>query len=192
MISGTRDAVDGLLSRRVFEAMGSTVELILEGAPSDADEALAAAELEIHRLERMLSRFLPDSELSLLNDAGTLDVSTELAEVTTLALEARERTGGRFDPTVHNALVAAGYDRSFEDMVWTGVQSLRVPLASATSRSTGRESRSSAATVSTSAGSQRDTPQIEPAHCSPMPGRASSTRVATWQSMARPRAASGR
>ena len=31
-----------------------------------------------------------------------------------LALDARERTGGRFDPTVHDALVAAGYDRSFE------------------------------------------------------------------------------
>jgi FAD:protein FMN transferase len=29
-------------------------------------------------------------------------------------VEARARTGGRFDPTVHDALVAAGYDRSFE------------------------------------------------------------------------------
>jgi FAD:protein FMN transferase len=116
VIGVARKAVDGLLSRRVFEAMGSTVELILEGAPSDADEALAAAEQEIHRLEQMLSRFLPDSELSLLNGAGTLDVSPELVEVTLLALEARERTGSRFDPTVHDALVAAGYDRSFEDM----------------------------------------------------------------------------
>ena len=120
MIAVARDEVGGLLSRRVFEAMGSTVELILEGAPSDADEALAEAEREIQRLERMLSRFLPDSELSRLNEAGTLDVSAELAEVTTLALDARERTGGRFDPTVHNALVAAGYDRSFEDMAPDG------------------------------------------------------------------------
>ncbi len=120
MIAVARGAVDGLLSRRVFEAMGSTVELILEGAPAGGDEALAAAEREIHRLERTLSRFLPDSELSFLNDAGTLDVSPELAEVTVLALEARERTGGRFDPTVHNALVAAGYDRSFDDMALDG------------------------------------------------------------------------
>jgi FAD:protein FMN transferase len=33
-----------------------------------------------------------------------------------LAVEAREQTGGLFDPTVHDALVAAGYDRSFEQM----------------------------------------------------------------------------
>ena len=37
--------------------------------------------------------------------------------VVELALAARERTGGRFDPTVHDAVVAAGYDRSFEDVV---------------------------------------------------------------------------
>ncbi len=30
-----------------------------------------------------------------------------------LALAAWERTGGRFDPCVHDALVAAGYDRTF-------------------------------------------------------------------------------
>ena len=39
---------------------------------------------------------------------------------TTLALEARERTGGLFDPTVHDALVAAGYDRTFDDVVADG------------------------------------------------------------------------
>ena len=31
-----------------------------------------------------------------------------------LALAARGRTDGRFDPTVHDAVVSAGYDRSFE------------------------------------------------------------------------------
>ncbi len=116
MSAVSRDIGTEHLTRRVFEAMGSAVELILEGTPADADEALADAEREIHRLERMLSRFLPDSELSLLNELGRLDASPELAEVTRLALEARERTGGRFDPTVHNALVAAGYDRSFDDL----------------------------------------------------------------------------
>ncbi len=68
----------------------------------------------------MLSRFLPTSELSLLNAAGTLDASPELVEVTRLALDARERTGGRFDPTVHNAVVAAGYDRTFDDVAPEG------------------------------------------------------------------------
>ncbi len=108
------------LTRRAFDAMGSTVELILDGEPAGAQEALDAAEREIHRLERMLSRFLPTSELSLLNAAGTLEVPPELVEVTLLALAARERTGGRFDPTVHDAVVAAGYDRSFDDLASDG------------------------------------------------------------------------
>ena len=68
----------------------------------------------------MLSRFLPTSALSQLNAAGSLDAPPELVEVTLLALAARERTGGRFDPTVHDAVVAAGYDRSFDDLAPDG------------------------------------------------------------------------
>jgi len=108
------------LTRRTFDAMGCTVELILDGAPPGAKVVLAAAEGEIHRLERMLSRFLPTSELSQLNAAGTLRAPPELVEVTRLALDARERTGGRFDPTVHDAVVAAGYDRSFDEIAPDG------------------------------------------------------------------------
>jgi len=107
-------------TRSSFDAMGCTVELILDGQPTGADEAFAAAEHEIRRLEEMLSRFLPTSELSLLNSAGTLDASPELVEVTLLALAGRERTGGRFDPTVHDAVVAAGYDHSFDDLAPEG------------------------------------------------------------------------
>lgn len=96
--------------------MGVTVELLLDGDPPGAEEAFAAAEREIHRLERVFSRFLPDSELSALNAAGSLRVCPELLEVTERAVAAREQTGGRFDPTVHDAVVAAGYDRSFEQV----------------------------------------------------------------------------
>jgi thiamine biosynthesis lipoprotein len=95
--------------------MGTEIELLLDAPPSaTAMHALADARREFERLERLLSRFEPDSELSLLNERGTMTVGPELLEVTTLALAARERTGGRFDPTVHDAVVAAGYDRSFE------------------------------------------------------------------------------
>jgi thiamine biosynthesis lipoprotein len=115
------DHVTRPLTRRTFDAMGCTVELILDGAAPHTEEALTAAESEIHRLERMLSRFLPTSELSLLNATGALEAPPELVEVTQLALDARERTGGRFDPTVHDAVVAAGYDRSFEEIVPDGL-----------------------------------------------------------------------
>ena len=97
--------------RRSFRAMGTEIEVLLD---ADSDAPLAEAEQELRRLESLLSRFLPESELSRLNAAGSLDVGPELLELAELALAARERTGGRFDPTVHDALVAAGYDRSFD------------------------------------------------------------------------------
>jgi FAD:protein FMN transferase len=100
-----------MVSRR-FRAMGTDIELLVD-AP-EADGKLAAAEAEFHRLEAILTRFRPESELSRLNEAGALEAGPELLEVVALALEARERTHGRFDPTVHDAVASAGYDRSFE------------------------------------------------------------------------------
>jgi FAD:protein FMN transferase len=101
--------------RRRFRAMGTQIELVLDASPgASAMRALARAEEEFHRLERLLSRFDPESELSRLNERRTTTVGPELLEVAALAVDARQRTGGRFDPTVHDALVAAGYDRTFE------------------------------------------------------------------------------
>jgi thiamine biosynthesis lipoprotein len=100
------------MERRAFHAMGTDIELFVEA--DDAWASLGAAQDEFHRLERLLSRFQPDSELSRLNRLGALSVAPDTARVVQLALAARERTGGRFDPTVLDALAAAGYDRSFE------------------------------------------------------------------------------
>jgi thiamine biosynthesis lipoprotein len=99
--------------RRSFRAMGTEIELLVEGT-KNVERTLDAAEAEFHRLEALLSRFREDSELSRLNAAGRLDAGPDLVRVVELALAARERSGGRFDPTVHDALLAAGYDRSFE------------------------------------------------------------------------------
>jgi FAD:protein FMN transferase len=105
------------MQRRTFPAMGTQVELLLDAEPSAGSEvALARAEREFERLEALLSRFRPDSELSALNRTGRLDAGFDLVAVTRLAVEARERTGGLFDPTVHDALVAAGYDRTFAEV----------------------------------------------------------------------------
>ena len=100
--------------KHTFHAMGTTFELAVEA--ERAGRAFAEAEAEVERLEQIMSRFRPDSELSHLNRDGVLDASQDLAEVVELALAARERTGGRFDPTVHDALVGAGYDRTFQDI----------------------------------------------------------------------------
>jgi thiamine biosynthesis lipoprotein len=100
--------------KHAFYAMGTTFELVVEAA--EAGRAFAEAEAEVERLEQIMSRFRPDSELSQLNHDSAINASQELAEVVELAVAARERTGGRFDPTVHDALVGAGYDRTFDDI----------------------------------------------------------------------------
>jgi thiamine biosynthesis lipoprotein len=102
------------MRRRSFRAMGTEVELLLAAAEGEAaTAALDAAEREVRRLERLCSRFDPGSALTELNRTGSL-VSAELAALVRTALAAREQTGGLFDPTVHDAVRAAGYDRSFE------------------------------------------------------------------------------
>ncbi len=103
-----------MIERRAFRAMGTEVELLVDA--SDAEEALDAAEAEFHRLEAILTRFRPESELSRLNEGGEIEAGDDLLRVTDLALAAREETGGRFDPTVHDAVVAAGYDRTFDEL----------------------------------------------------------------------------
>ena len=106
------------METRSFRAMGTDIELLLDGP--DAGGALAAAEDEFHRLEAILTRFRPESQLSRLNEQGSLEAGPELLEVVELALAARARTDGRFDPTVHDAVVAAGYDRTFEELPQDG------------------------------------------------------------------------
>jgi thiamine biosynthesis lipoprotein len=92
--------------------MGTEIELLVDG--EDAAAALEAAESEFHRLEALLTRFRGDSELSRLNASGAIDGGPDLVRVVELALDWHARSAGRFDATVHDAVVAAGYDRSFE------------------------------------------------------------------------------
>ncbi|HEU4448481.1 MAG TPA: FAD:protein FMN transferase [Gaiellaceae bacterium] len=106
------------MERHAFPAMGTEVEALLDvpGGP-EVVLGLASVEREFLRLEALLTRFDPDSELSRLNREGALEAGDDLLAVVAHALAARERTEGRFDPTVHDALVAAGYDRTFELLV---------------------------------------------------------------------------
>lgn len=104
-----------MIHRHAFRAMGTDIELHVE-CEAKPTAAFAAAEAEFERLEQVMSRFRSDSELSRLNDAGELEASPDLVEVVELAVAARHRSGGRFDPTVHDAVVGAGYDRTFDEL----------------------------------------------------------------------------
>ena len=107
------------LQRTEWRAVGTTCAAAVTARSHDEHEvhwALGAAQEEVAACERELSRFDPASDLSRLNAAGGrwTPVGRRLLEALGLALRAREETGGRFDPTVLPAVVAAGYDRSFE------------------------------------------------------------------------------
>lgn len=90
--------------------MGALWQLEAWGSPPGA---LRAAENLVRELEQHCSRFLPDSALSRLNRERRIEDAL-LADITSLALEFRDSTGGAFDPAVGDAVVAAGYDRSME------------------------------------------------------------------------------
>jgi thiamine biosynthesis lipoprotein len=103
-----------------FRAMGSDAHLIVVGA--DAEALLTTASDRIDDLERRWSRFLPDSEISRANrNAGrSVVVSPETVELVRRAVEAWRLTGAAFDPLVLPDVVAAGYDRSFDEIVERG------------------------------------------------------------------------
>lgn len=94
--------------------MGSLIEIT--AATDGPTAALAAVPAWFATWEHHLSRFEPLSDLSRLNaSSGTPQpVSDTLFTVLRAALAAAEATAGLVTPTVHAALVAAGYDRSFE------------------------------------------------------------------------------
>lgn len=68
--------------------------------------------------EQTLSRFLPESELSRLNEQQGIPVvaSDLLYKVLATALEAAQATRGVFDPAMLDQLVLAGYDRTFDEL----------------------------------------------------------------------------
>jgi thiamine biosynthesis lipoprotein len=86
-------------------------------------------------VERMASRFLPDSELSRFNRAPffhPVKLSPRLYEMVRLAWSWSTRTEGLFQPFVGSDLCKLGYDRSFEHLKKAD---LRQPLNEAADRS---------------------------------------------------------
>lgn len=101
-----------------FRAMGTDVSLY--GPDVDAfDEALAAIKCVFETEERRFSRFRDDSELTAVNRlAGRwVPVSSPFERVVRLALDHASATSGLFDPTVLHALMAAGYDQDFDEVL---------------------------------------------------------------------------
>lgn len=89
-------------------------------APDQIADARALLASDLADLDRVASRFRPDSEVTALSRAPagpdgrvTVTVSPLLAEAIAVALRAASLTDGDVDPTLGAALSDLGYDRDF-------------------------------------------------------------------------------
>jgi thiamine biosynthesis lipoprotein len=111
----------GRLNSTPFRAMGTACTLSVSACRADrllARHAILAGIAEVEACSRSLSRFDPASDLSRLNRAAGewVAIDERLEHALRAALRIRTDTAGRFDPTILPALIAAGYDRSFEKL----------------------------------------------------------------------------
>jgi thiamine biosynthesis lipoprotein len=124
---GPGPAAGGPVQRWGFRSMGMDVLVTGPLPTGDRDRrAFAAAGTSIermfHDLDARFSRFRAESELSRVNSrAGRWQmVSSPFAELLRYSLDAAKATEGLFDPTVLPALLAAGYDRDFDELIAAG------------------------------------------------------------------------
>ena len=102
-----------------FRAMGCQIEAITGSESEHARDLLGNVPGWFQDWELVLSRFLPDSELTQLNfhPEKPVSVSETLWEVFRSALDMEKESGGLVSPALLNAMVAYGYDRPFEELV---------------------------------------------------------------------------
>lgn len=98
-----------------FFAMDAPMSLTAYG--DGAEDFLLRAQREVFRLESLLSRTRPDSEIAALNEKGIASLTPDTAEVLAAALRAAHLTDGAFDPTVAPVMDAWGFGAaaSFEE-----------------------------------------------------------------------------
>lgn len=92
---------------RTRPLMGTLCEISARG-PGD-DRGITAAFDEIARLERVMSTYMEDSELSRLNREGSARVSEDLWAVLAAALARARDSKGAFDPTFSSPAAARGW-----------------------------------------------------------------------------------
>ncbi len=102
-------AVDTEVVPATFRAMGSDTVVVIDGP----GHLLVDAKRRIAELEGLWSRFLPDSEISMLNcSSDWVQISPDTLTLVDHSIAAWEMTKGAFDPTILSSLVSYGYAES--------------------------------------------------------------------------------
>ncbi|MGZ0148178.1 FAD:protein FMN transferase [Kribbella sp. WER1] len=104
-----------MTATRTWSAWSCTVRLTVDD-PAVLGAACGELKTLMDRVDKAASRFRPDSELSAVNTrAGALvPVSRLLVDLVDVSLVAAQVSGGAVDPTVGQAVIAAGYDADIE------------------------------------------------------------------------------
>jgi FAD:protein FMN transferase len=110
-----------MIHKHEFKAMGCLMLAVLDTPSADQPVQLEQVPSLFEAWEQSLSRFRETSELSQLNlSAGTpFQVSETLWDVLQESLAFERRSLGLVTPAVLDALVMAGYDRSFSQLAPT-------------------------------------------------------------------------
>lgn len=116
--SGCRKAKDKkeeYLLRQSRPMMGTVVEITLQNPDQELKHrAMRMAFEELSRIESLMSRFKPDSELSRLNRLAArrpMQVSQEMIELLQISHKAWQLTSGGFNPTASPLLKLWGFYR---------------------------------------------------------------------------------
>ncbi len=109
-----------------FRAMGTRCHIQVEG--DAAEELSREGRAMVADLERLWSRFLPDSDVSRLNRSGSpsclrsgvalqatpISVDPRTVELLSMAVAAWRWTDGRFSPFLERAMNSIGYSKSWD------------------------------------------------------------------------------
>ncbi len=112
------------------QVMGTSFHVVVVDGPTGRELEVAT---RLRELEQRWSRFVLSSEISILNRRPDLFhlVSADTALLLERAVLGWELTNGIFDPTVLPAVIANGYDDSFENMASRPIPILSQPPLSA-------------------------------------------------------------
>lgn len=100
-----------------FRAMNTAILLAAES--KQPEQVFETAQKFVEQSEQRFTRFKETSELSALNrSAGNwISVSPEMLDLLLVALECHHATNGIFDPAILPDLQAAGYTKSFDQLI---------------------------------------------------------------------------
>ncbi len=123
MIDGApaNSANSGVVREHRGRAMGTHLHVVVVGDPGLVEMAVGRVE----QLEARWSRFRPNSDVSRCNSTRGIpvDVSADTRTLVRHAIHGWRQTNGAYDPTVLDALITGGYNRSYDLIVEQGATS---------------------------------------------------------------------